>query len=89
MSFLQHITSKDPHIYPSIDPMYLSQAADGFHLAKGGRYIRRLTQSSLFLDVIDREVKPGLDVVPANATTAEWESWVHSHVGTEYRKMSR
>lgn len=69
--------------------MYLSQAADGFHLAKGARYIRRVTQSSLFLDVIDREVKPGLDVVPANATTAEWESRVHSHVGTEYRKMSR
>lgn len=64
-----------------------SHPSDAFHLAQGAAYVRKLSQTPALAAIIDSEARPGLDVVPANATTADWELWTSQHIGTEYREV--
>ncbi|KAL8277593.1 hypothetical protein RQP46_010025 [Phenoliferia psychrophenolica] len=82
-----HINSTNPRAYPVIDPKYFSHPADAFFLGKGAAYVRKLAESPLLAAFIDSEAKPGLDVVPANATDAEWQTWASQNVGTEYHPI--
>lgn len=74
------ITSSDPFVYPSIDPMYLSHNADLVSLREALRLARKLGQTAPLSNYLLTETSPGSAV----QSDSDWENWLANQIGTEF-----
>ena len=74
------ITSSDPFVYPSIDPMYLTHEADLVTLREGLKMARKLGETAPLSNYLLSETSPGSSV----QTDSDWETWLAGQIGTEY-----
>ncbi|RDW89984.1 GMC family oxidoreductase [Aspergillus mulundensis] len=84
-----HITSSNPHVYPSINPNYLNITWDAEVQVRSAEIVRRFWGMEPVSSLVGERVQPSMQDVPANATGAEWEGWIrgsftpnHHLVGT-------
>ncbi len=56
------ITSSNPFDHPKITPNYLSTAEDIQEMLEGARYIRDMAKTPSLSAIIDKEIKPGIEI---------------------------
>ena len=70
-----HITSSTPGVPAAINPNYYMLDWDITGQMGTAQYIRKIFATAPFSSLVGEETKPGLNVVPQNATTAQWFEW--------------
>jgi choline dehydrogenase-like flavoprotein len=70
-----HITSSVAGTPAAINPNYYMLDWDITEQIGTAQFIRKLFATEPFASLVGEETKPGLDVVPANATDAQWFEW--------------
>ncbi|TVY80982.1 Glucose oxidase [Lachnellula suecica] len=70
-----HITSSVPGVAAAINPNYYMLDWDITGQIGTAQYIRKIFATAPFSSLVGKETKPGFDVVPANATAAQWFEW--------------
>lgn len=78
-----HIVSSDASVPPAIDPRYLDNPYDIFHLSRAAQYLRKVSNTVAMSHFIEREVEPG----PTIETDPEWDEYVRSNVRTEFHPI--
>ena len=73
-----HIRSANASDLPAIDPNYFMFAQDAEAQVTVAKYIRKAMATAPLSGLVDEEVTPGYDALPANASSATWDSWVKS-----------
>ncbi|KAJ5929998.1 hypothetical protein N7466_005491 [Penicillium verhagenii] len=71
-----HITSADPSKPPSINPNYFMFDQDIIAQAEIAFYIRNAFNTAPLSDLVTEEFVPGMELLPNNATEAEWTGWI-------------
>lgn len=75
-----HINSADPKAYPSINPNFFLIELDLDVQIAIAKWTRKFWATEPMKSLITAEISPGYDVLPQNATDAEWASWVKTAV---------
>lgn len=73
-----HIASTDPTQQPTINPNYMMLEFDMQQQVGSARFVRRLYQTAPMSGSTSGEATPGYNTVPADATDAQWASWIDS-----------
>ncbi|KUJ20830.1 alcohol oxidase [Mollisia scopiformis] len=71
-----HISSRDPKVYPTINPNFFLVDFDLKVQMALAKWTRKFLATEPMKSLITAEVSPGFTALPENATDAEWESWV-------------
>ncbi|KAI0682354.1 hypothetical protein C8T65DRAFT_521268, partial [Cerioporus squamosus] len=79
-----YITSNDPFTAPTIDPQYLSHAADTVILREGLKLARKLAATAPLSAAVMSEVQPGTTV----QSDDDWATWIQQHASTEFHPSS-
>lgn len=74
-----HIRSANASDLPVINPNYFQFAQDAEAQTTVARYIRKALATAPLSGLVDEEVSPGLEVLPANASSSSWDSWIKAH----------
>ncbi|EJD02524.1 GMC oxidoreductase [Fomitiporia mediterranea MF3/22] len=75
-----HVTSKDPHAQPEMDPHYFEEPIDLELLAETLKFIRKIAEVEPFKDIIVREVAPGSSVDGDGAI----QEYIKDNIGTTF-----
>jgi choline dehydrogenase-like flavoprotein len=73
-----HINSSDASAPANINPNYFMLDYDIHQQIATAKMARKFANTAPFADALSGETTPGLDVVPANASDAQWEKWLKS-----------
>ncbi|RHZ62616.1 hypothetical protein CDV55_104573 [Aspergillus turcosus] len=73
-----HIASADPLQQPTINPNYMMLGWDMQQQIGSGKFIRRLFSTTPMSAHTTGESTPGYTTLPADATDAQWASWINS-----------
>lgn len=73
-----HIASTDPLQQPTINPNYMMLGWDMQQQIGSGKFIRKLFNTALMSEHTTGESTPGYTTLPADATDAQWASWINS-----------
>lgn len=71
-----HITSPDPKVFPAINPNFFLVSFDLDVQVAIAKWTRKFWATEPMKSLVVSEVTPGFDVLPANATDAEWAQWI-------------
>jgi choline dehydrogenase-like flavoprotein len=83
-----HATSTNASAPATIDPQFLLHAWDVQQHVALARAIRNFAHTAPLRDVITGEVRPGLDVVPADASDDVWARWLRPAVRQSWHVVS-
>ncbi|KZP19980.1 GMC oxidoreductase [Athelia psychrophila] len=75
-----HITSNNPAVLSSVNPMYLADPFDILLSANATKAARGVINTPPVSQLILNETSPGYTAVPANATDAQWQAFVKASV---------
>ncbi|RDW92308.1 glucose oxidase [Coleophoma crateriformis] len=70
-----HITSATAGVPAAINPNYYMLDWDVTGQIQVAKFIREIFATQPFAGLLGTETKPGFDVVPQNATNAQWQAW--------------
>lgn len=73
-----HINSTDPREQPLINPNYMMLGWDMLQQIGSAKFVRTLYKTSPMSGSTSGETVPGYSTVPADATDAQWASWITS-----------
>lgn len=73
-----HIVSTDPTQQPTINPNYMMLEFDMQQQIGSAKFIRTLYKTAPMSGSTSGESTPGYATVPADATDAQWASWINS-----------
>ncbi|KAH9940732.1 GMC oxidoreductase [Epithele typhae] len=80
-----YITTSNPFTSPTIDPQYLSHAADTVIFREGLKLARTIGNTAPLSENLGEEISPGTTNVN---TDDEWDAWLANNFGTEYHPSS-
>ncbi|RAK78172.1 GMC family oxidoreductase [Aspergillus fijiensis CBS 313.89] len=82
-----HIQSANASDLPAINPNYFMFAQDAEAQVTVAQYIRKALGTAPLSGLVGEEVSPGLQMLPANATSATWTKWIESTYRTNYHPV--
>ncbi|KAJ5316703.1 hypothetical protein PENANT_c016G01993 [Penicillium antarcticum] len=82
-----HIQSANASQSPNIDPNYFMFAQDIEAQSDVAHFIRRAFGTAPLKDIVGDELSPGQEVLPANASTSAWDSWIKEHYRPNYHPV--
>lgn len=74
-----HIQSADPSVLPTINPNYFMFSQDAEAQVTVAQYIRKAVGTAPLNSLVRNEASPGLDILPANASSSAWDSWIKAN----------
>jgi hypothetical protein len=75
-----HISSTDPRVYPDISPNFFLVDFDLEVQIAIAKWTRKFWNTEPMRSMAT-EVSPGFEIVPKNATDAQWGEWIKSSCG--------
>jgi choline dehydrogenase-like flavoprotein len=73
-----HIDSSNASAPAQINPNYFMLDYDIHQQIATAKMARKFANTAPFSEALSGEVTPGLDILPANASDADWEKWLKS-----------
>jgi choline dehydrogenase-like flavoprotein len=73
-----HINSANASASANINPNYFMLDYDVRQQIATAKLARKVANTAPFSETLSSETTPGLDVLPANASDADWEKWLKS-----------
>ena len=83
-----HIASTDPLAQPVINPNYMMLEFDMQQQVGSARFLRTIYKTAPMSKETTGESSPGYTTVPADATDAQWASWINSVCKNKPREAS-
>ncbi|KAJ3035804.1 hypothetical protein HDV00_003384 [Rhizophlyctis rosea] len=77
-----HISSSNVTDAPILNPAYLSSPYDQFAMLHITKYLRTLASTPPFSTIWETEYEPGFDILPRNASDAEYNAYVRNVTNT-------
>jgi choline dehydrogenase-like flavoprotein len=74
-----HIRSANASDLPAINPNYFMFEQDAEAQMTVAKYIRKALATAPLSGLVDEELSPGLEVLPANASTSTWDRWIKAN----------
>ncbi|KAB8223270.1 hypothetical protein BDV33DRAFT_44181 [Aspergillus novoparasiticus] len=82
-----HIQSANASDLPAINPNYFMFGQDAEAQITVAQYIRKALGTAPLSGLVGDEVSPGLDVLPASASSSTWTKWVEANYRTNYHPV--
>ncbi|KAL4742755.1 hypothetical protein BDV11DRAFT_216812 [Aspergillus similis] len=82
-----HIRSTNASQPPAINPNYFMFEQDATAQADVAQFIRKAFGTAPLSNIVGDEVSPGLDVLPANSSSATWNDWVLANYRPNYHPV--
>ncbi|KAL4753291.1 hypothetical protein BDW72DRAFT_210463 [Aspergillus terricola var. indicus] len=82
-----HIRSTNVSQPPAINPNYFMFEQDATAQADVAQFIRKAFGTAPLSNIVGDEVSPGLDVLPANSSSATWNNWVLANYRPNYHPV--
>ncbi|KAL4771361.1 hypothetical protein BDW60DRAFT_190654 [Aspergillus nidulans var. acristatus] len=82
-----HIQSTNASQPPAINPNYFMFEQDATAQADVAQFIRKAFGTVPLSNIVGDEVSPGLDVLPANSSSATWNNWVLANYRPNYHPV--
>ncbi|RAQ54546.1 glucose oxidase [Aspergillus flavus] len=82
-----HIQSANASDLPAINPNYFMFGQDAEAQITVAQYIRKALGTAPLSGLVGDEVSPGLDVLPASASSSTWTKWIEANYRTNYHPV--
>ncbi|KAB8207602.1 hypothetical protein BDV34DRAFT_67468 [Aspergillus parasiticus] len=82
-----HIQSANASDLPVINPNYFMFGQDAEAQITVAQYIRKALGTAPLSGLVGDEVSPGLDVLPASASSSTWIKWIEENYRTNYHPV--